>query len=87
MSKRTNQKIITAKSKTLRYMRLAKEISQATAAQAAGCSVAAIGHYETGRMDIPDERLRRLLMAYGETWDSFQEYLDGKAIPIWDLRD
>ncbi len=68
-------------------MRLSKKITQVFAAEAAGCSKAAIGHYETGRMDIPNDRLRRLLAAYGESMEAFEEYVRGKAIPMLDLKD
>ncbi len=85
--KRSQQKIITEKSKILRFMRISKKISQEAAAKAAGCSDAAIGHYENGRMDIPDIRLRLLIEAYGYSYDELMEYLNGKPIPIVDVRD
>lgn len=85
--KRSQQKIITEKSKVIRFMRLSKRVSQPDAARAAGCSPQAIGHYENGRMDIPEARLRRLLTAYGFTADELQEFLNGKPIPIISIKD
>lgn len=85
--KRSQQKIITIKSRAIRYMRLSKGMPQSVAAETAGCSKQAIGHYETGRMDISAERLRRLLSAYGYTESDFEEYLTGKAIPILNVKD
>jgi transcriptional regulator with XRE-family HTH domain len=85
--KRSQQKIITIKSRAIRYMRISKGITQSAAAKAAGCSKQAIGHYETGRMDIPRARLSRLIEAYGYTEAEFDQYLQGKAIPILKVKD
>lgn len=68
-------------------MRVSKKISQPDAARAAGCSPQAIGHYENGRMDIPEVRLRRLLVLYGFTNEEFLEYLNGKPIPLISVKD
>lgn len=68
-------------------MRISQKVSQETAAKAAGCSDAAIGHYENGRMEIPENRLRRLITTYGYSYEIFMEYINGKPIPIIDVRD
>ncbi|MBK9321364.1 MAG: helix-turn-helix transcriptional regulator [Bdellovibrionaceae bacterium] len=68
-------------------MRISKKISQPDAARAAGCSPQAIGHYENGRMDVPDNRLRSLLTLYDFTFEEFSEYLNGKAIPMVNVKD
>ena len=85
--KRSQQKIITTKSKIIRFMRVSKKISQPDAASAAGCSPQAIGHYENGRMDIPEARLKRLLNRYNFTPEEFNEYLNGKPIPMINVKD
>lgn len=85
--KRSQQKIITLKSRAIRYMRLSKGVTQSAAAEAAGCSKQAIGHYETGRMNISQDRLHLLLTAYGFSESEFNEYLNGKAIPMLNLKD
>lgn len=85
--KRSQQKIITEKSKVLRFMRISKKIPQSLAARAAECSEAAIGHYENGRMDIPEDRLTKLLRIYGYSYKDLEEYLNGKPVPIIDVRD
>ena len=85
--KRSQQKIITTKSKIIRFMRISKKISQPNAARAAGCSPQAIGHYENGRMNIPENRLRRLLTLYDFTFEEFTEYLGGKPIPMVNVKD
>lgn len=87
MKKRSQQKIITTKSRIIRFMRISKKISQPDAARAAGCSPQAIGHYENGRMDIPEARLRRLLTLYDFTNEEFLEYLNGKPIPLVSVKD
>ncbi len=85
--KRSQQKIITIKSKIIRFMRIPKKISQPEAAHKASCSPQAIGHYENGRMEIPDSRLKCLLEFYGFSDSEFQEYFNGKPIPIVSIKD
>ncbi len=85
--KRSQQKIITTKSKIIRFMRISKKVSQPAAAKAAGCSAQAIGHYENGRMDIPEARLKRLLACYGYGVEEFHEYVSGKPIPVVSTMD
>lgn len=85
--KRSQQKIITLKSKIIRYMRLSKKVSQPDAAKVSGCSPQAIGHYENGRMEIPERRLKMLLTAYGFSEGEFLEYLNGKPIPLISIKD
>ena len=85
--KRSQKKIITVRSRIIRYMRLSKRIPQTAAALAAGCSYQAIGHYEAGRMGISEDRLERLLLAYGFTRMEFDEYVNGKVIPFISLKD
>ncbi len=87
MRKRSNEKKITVRSKVIRYMRLIKRISQPVAAQAAGCSPAAIGHYENGRMDISETRARKLIACYGFDWEEFEAYSSGKPLPMLNLKD
>jgi transcriptional regulator with XRE-family HTH domain len=85
--KRSQQKIITLKSKVIRFMRISKKISQPEAAKATGCSPQAIGHYENGRMEIPDGRLKALLDIYGFDNQEFQEFMNGKPIPLISIKD
>ena len=85
--KRSQKKIITTKSKIIRFMRISKKISQPDAAKVAGCSPQAIGHYENGRMDIPEVRLNRLLAAYDYSMTEFLEHLNGKPIPMINVKD
>ncbi len=57
------------------------------AARVAGCSEAAIGHYENGRMDIPESRARKLVAHYGFDWDDYLAFLAGKTLPVVSLKD
>lgn len=38
-------------------------------------------------MDIPENRLRRLLNLYDFTFEEFSEYLNGKPIPMVNVKD
>ena len=49
-------------------------------------SGASINHYEHGRMDIPEGAIPKLVKAYGYTMEEYQEYLDGKPIPVLDMK-
>lgn len=87
MSKRSNQRRITRQSKILRFMRLSKNVSQARAALKVDCSEAAIGHYENGRMDVSELRLKELLYAYGYTRQEWDEYMNGRPIPNLSIKE
>ncbi|MDZ4677936.1 MAG: helix-turn-helix transcriptional regulator [Oligoflexia bacterium] len=63
-------------------MRLSRSVSQERAALMIGCSESAIGHYETGRMDISELRLKQFLKTYRYGKDDFDEYMNGRPIPI-----
>jgi transcriptional regulator with XRE-family HTH domain len=68
-------------------MRVSKGIAQARSALAADCSEPAIGHYETGRMDISQVRLEKLIRFYGYTLGEFEEFLSGRPLPVINLKD
>lgn len=85
--KRGQKKIITIRSRIIRYMRQSKRIPQTVAALEAGCSYQAIGHYEAGRMGISEDRLEKLVLAYGFTRMEFDEYVNDKPIPFVSLKD
>lgn len=84
---RTAQKKITQTSKILRYMRMSKGMTQRKAAAECNLCHALINHYEQGRLDIPKHRLEQLVRLYGSSLDEFNAYLDGKPIPILNLKD
>ena len=84
--KRSQQRIVTRTSKILRYMRVSKHISMREAAHRCDLSVSAINHYEHGRMDISERRLRQLAKAYGYTAQELQGLIDGQELPVLDLK-
>lgn len=79
--KRSSQKIVTREAQIIRHMRVSRGISQHQAALACRCSEQAIGHYENGRMNISEAKLRLLLTAYDYRWDQFEEFRLGKVLP------
>lgn len=86
-TKRSQERRITVQSKVVRFMRLSRKISQREAARQCHISEPAIGHYENGRMDISPARLEQFLKAYGYTRPEYDEYINGKPIPVISVRD
>ncbi|MBU6374373.1 MAG: helix-turn-helix domain-containing protein [Bdellovibrionales bacterium] len=80
------EKKVTLIAKTLRYMRLSRGVSQDKAAKHLGLSKASIGHFEHGRVDLTDERIETFLALYEYSMKDFKEFLDGKPIPVLDLK-
>ena len=85
--KRSQQRRFTKKAKVLRYMRLSRGISQAEAAKICGCSEAAIGHYENGRMDVSEKRWGSFLRAYRYEFKDLEILLSASNLPIFRLKD
>ncbi len=86
--KRSNIKLITLKSRTLRYMRIIRGIPQREAARRMGLAESTVGHYEQGRMAISEDRLNGFLEIYGFTREEFDAFISGKtAIPAVSMRD
>lgn len=85
--KRSQERKITIQSKTIRYMRISRRVSQREAARQCGISEPAIGHYENGRMDVSTERLEQFLRVYTYTRQEYEEYIAGKPIPVLSIRD
>ena len=86
-TKRSQERIVTVQSKVVRFMRVSRGISQREAARQCRISEPAIGHYENGRMDISVTRLEQFLGVYGYTRLEYDEYINGKAIPVISVRD
>lgn len=80
--KRSNQKIITLKARVLRHLRLSRKISQREVGRRCGVSEAAVGHYENGRMDVSESRLKQFLELYKYDREEFDEYLNGEKAAI-----
>lgn len=85
--KRSQEKKITVQCKVARFMRVSRGISQREAAKKCNISEPAIGHYENGRMDISATRLEQFLKTYGYSKQEFDEYVNGKPIPVISVRD
>jgi len=58
----------------LRWLRDRSDLSQAAVAQLLGVSTQTVGHYESGRVEPPLQKLSRLLEIYGVR--SFRELAD-----------
>lgn len=85
--KRSQEKRITRQSKILRFMRMSKRVSMREAGRRNGCSDSAISHYEQGRMEVSEERIRQLVQCYGYPFLEFEEYMAGKPLPVLSIKD
>ncbi len=86
-TKRSQERRITVQSKVVRFMRVSRGISQRESARECHISEPAIGHYENGRMDISPTRLEQFLGVYGYSRQEYDEYMNGKPIPVISVRD
>lgn len=84
--KRSSYKKHTRAGEVLRYLRVTKGISMRLAGEMNGCSYSLINHYETGRTDIVERRIRELVESYGWEMAEFDEFLAGKPIPVLDIK-
>jgi transcriptional regulator with XRE-family HTH domain len=87
MSSRSKIKRITREAIVLRHLRKTRHISMRNAGLLIGVTSSAISHYEQGRMNLPVARIPELLQGYGYTQADFEEYVMGKPLPVYDLRD
>jgi transcriptional regulator with XRE-family HTH domain len=61
-------------------------VSQEKAAKALQLSKASIGHFEHGRVDLTSDRIKTFLALYDDSEAEFQEFIEGKPIPVLDLK-
>lgn len=85
--KRSQQKRITKQAEVLRYLRRSRGISMRKVGDLIGISYSTVSHYEHGRIDLDDGVVRRFVESYGHTMAEFQEFIDGKPVPVIRLRD
>lgn len=71
----------------LRHVRVSRGISQRVASKRCGLSAATVGHYENGRMEISDFRLNEFLKIYGCDRKDFDDYMNGKEVPIISVKE
>jgi transcriptional regulator with XRE-family HTH domain len=82
MSKRSQQKRITAGARTLRFLREQSGISIRSAGAKSGVNPSVIAHLEQGRIDIHVRHLEPLLKTYGSNVQTYQMYSSGGvAVP------
>ena len=85
--KRSQQKRITREAEILRYMRMSRVISMRKAGSLINYSDSSINHFEQGRMDIREETIVKLVVAYEYTMEQFNEYRNGKVLPVLSIKD
>lgn len=85
--RRTQKKIITRANKILRYMRVSRRVSMREAGRRCNLSDSAISHYEHGRMELTDARIRQLVEAYGYSLADYQAFADGHEMPVLSFKD
>lgn len=73
--RRSYKKIITKEVRTLRIFRKRKGITQSEASKLCGWFTTTIGHIEQGRIELPENRIKQIVTAYGFTMKAFYESL------------
>ncbi len=63
--RRSYQKVITKEVRVLTHLRKRKKLTQDRASALCGYSRPTIGHIESGRIEIPSERIKHILTCYG----------------------
>lgn len=82
MKKKRRSYEITKAVKILRYMRLMGRTSMKEAGKRLGISDSAISHIENGKMELPQERIFQMVIAYGFTMCEFKELCLRSEIPV-----
>ncbi len=75
LDRRSYKRIITKEVRVLRILRQQKRINQYQASKICGYSKPTIGHIENGRIEIPQERIKHIVISYGHTMDKFFELM------------
>lgn len=73
--RRSYQKVISKEVRVLKIMRQIKKISQDQASALCGYSRPTIGHIENGRIELPDSRIRHIVLSYGLEMNYFYELM------------
>ncbi len=73
--RRSYRRIITKEVRVLRILRQQKNINQYQASKMCGYSKPTIGHIENGRIEIPQERIKHIVISYGHNMDKFIELM------------
>lgn len=86
MSKRSQIKRTTMEGRTLRFLREQAGMSLRKVSTLTNFSDSLIHHLETGRMDISNRHLEKLLPAYRTTPETFRMFASGSAAMPQNLR-
>ena len=83
MSKRSQTKLITLGSKTLKYLRQQSGLSTRGAARVSGLHDGVINHLENGRIQISPRHLEKLLAAYQVPLKTYELFASGAVkLPV-----
>ena len=82
MIKSMKYRYVNDKSIILKAMRMSQGFSTREAEKVTKVSKSSITHFETGRMNMPEERIKKMVLAYGYRWREFREFLLGRRLPL-----
>lgn len=77
-TRRSNVKIVTKESKTLKHLRELQKLSLIKASKKIGISEAKLNHCENGRCDLDPVIILKIISAYGYSYPEFIEFTSGK---------
>ena len=84
--RRSYKKNVTKEAKVLQVLRKLKRYSQYKASFQCGYSKTAIGHIEHGRIELPLDRIKHIVEAYGFTMKDFKHHMNSKEF-ITEIQD
>ena len=66
---------------------MSKVVSMRKAGSLVNYSDSSISHFEQGRMDVKPDVIEKLVLAYGYTMNEYNEYKNGKQLPVLSIKD
>lgn len=78
--RRSYRKVITKEVRILTLLRKRKKLSQDKASSLCGYSRPTIGHIENGRMELPPERIKHIILCYGFSLVDFEKLMSEEII-------
>lgn len=78
--RRSYRRIITKEVRILIHLRKLKKLTQDKASKICGYSRPTIGHIENGRIEIPQDRIRHIVLSYGFPYSKFEELMKEEVL-------
>jgi transcriptional regulator with XRE-family HTH domain len=78
--KRNYHRIITKEVRVIRILRKRRGVSQYQAAKLCGYAHSIMGQIENGRIELPTDRLKQIVGALGQDWNTFEALMKSEVL-------